>query len=199
MRNFENLPSARVLPMVRERRRCSRLADAGRMSRFVQSLLLAWLVWVHASHGAADPGLPEAYADRWVVVVGNSPSARAAKVAAARRGVHVLPSDRFSGLSPVYYVLAEGPFEAWKDAQRLAAELVHKGRPAYVKFTGAWRAEAPADPQKAGTSSPPEAGTNSPEPASPGSNLLSEAQRAALERRRQRWRCKGRTYADCSR
>jgi hypothetical protein len=142
------------------------------MSRFVQSLLLAWLVWVHASRGAADPDRLDAFAERWVVVVGNSENARAAKLAAARRGVHVLHSDRFSGMSPGYYVLAEGPFHALKDAQRLAAELAERGRPAYVKFTGAWRAEAPADPEDAGT----------PSPTLPRPTFLSEAQQEALER-----------------
>jgi hypothetical protein len=152
------------------------------MSRFVQSLLLAWLVWVHASHGAADPGSPEAFADRWVVVVGNSENARAARIAAARRKVHVLPSDRFSGLSPGYYVLAEGPFEVLKDAQRLAAELVHRGRPAYVKFTGAWRAKAPTDPGKVGAPSPPKLDSSAREPTPSGPSFLSQAQREALER-----------------
>jgi hypothetical protein len=152
------------------------------MSRFVQSSLLAWLVWVHASRGAADPGLPEAFAEHWVVVVGNSENARAAKVAAARRGVHLLSSDRYSGMSPGYYVLAEGPFHALKDAQRLAAELAQRGQPAYVKFTGAWRAEPPADPEKAGAPGPTTSGSSAPEPALGRPDFLSEAQQAALER-----------------
>jgi hypothetical protein len=152
------------------------------MSRFVQSLLLAWLVWVHASHGAADSGSPEAFAERWVVVVGNSENARRARLAAARRKVHVLPSDRFSGMSPGYYVLAEGPFDALKDAQRLVAELAHRGMPAYVKFTGAWRAKPPADPEDAGAPSPKKSDSDARPRALPGPKVLSEAQRDALER-----------------
>jgi len=153
------------------------------MSRFVQSLLLAWLVWVHASRGAADPGLPETFAERWVVVVGNSENARAAKLAAARRGVHVLPSDRFSGMSPGYYVLVEGPFDALKDAQQLAAELARRGQQAYVKFTGAWRADTAADPKKAGTPSPTASGSGAPpQPAPVRGDFLSRPQQDALER-----------------
>lgn len=113
------------------------------MSRIRSALPVLLLVSVVASPGAADPLPPEAFAKRWVVVLGSFPDAAAARREAAERkqqDAHVLTSSDFVGLTRGYHVLVTGPYADRKEAQA-AADAMDKRVRGYARYTGALRSE----------------------------------------------------------